>query len=375
MTAQPRVVEPPRVGFVLEQTLGHITHADNLLRLVPTDERIRAEFALVDFDLDPRWSRVPGHSNWTVRAGLRARRAVRALARPQKLDALFVHTQVAATLMPDILGRTPSVVSLDATPMQYDELGEHYAHGRSSDRVEHAKWRLHRSCFARARRLVTWSQWAKDGLVSHYEVPPDKVVVIAPGVDYQRWADAGRATDDPPTGAPVRVLFVGGDFLRKGGDTLVSAVRRLRADGIGIELDLVTREAQPPEAGITVHNGLGPNSQRLIELYRRADIFCLPTLGDCLPMVLSEAGATRLPLVSTDVGGIREIVRPGTTGLLVAPRDDAALADALGRLVTDPELRRSMGANAQQLVADQFDAGKNAARLVDVLLEVTRARP
>ena len=65
----------PRVGFVLEQTLGHITHADNLARLVPPDPRIRAEFALVDFDLDRRWARVPGHGNWTVRAGLRARRA------------------------------------------------------------------------------------------------------------------------------------------------------------------------------------------------------------------------------------------------------------------------------------------------------------
>ena len=56
----------PRVGFVIEQTLGHITHGANLTRLVPEDGRIRAEFAPVAFELDPRWSRVPGHGNWTM---------------------------------------------------------------------------------------------------------------------------------------------------------------------------------------------------------------------------------------------------------------------------------------------------------------------
>ncbi len=360
----------PRVGFVLEQTLGHVTHADNLARLVPPDPRIRAEFALVDFDLDRRWARVPGHGNWTVRAGLRARRAVRALQRDDRLDALFVHTQVAATLMPDVLRRIPAVVSLDATPIQYDQLGDHYGHSTSSERVEGAKWRLHRSCFARADRLVTWSQWTKDGLVDEYDVAPDKVVVIAPGVDYDRWAAEGRSRDNGADDAPIRILFVGGDLTRKGGRTLIDSVRRLRTDGADVELDLVTKEQLPAEDGITVHNGLGPNSPALIELYRQAHIFCLPTLGDCLPMVLSEAGATGLPLVSTDVGAIREIVRPEHTGLLVPPGDEIALTAALARLIADPTLRRSLGANAQHVVRADFDAAKNASRLVDVLVDV-----
>src|SRR5262245_11146376 len=208
------VTARPRVAFVLEQTLGHVTHADNLIRLVGSDERIRAEFVPIDFDVDPNWKRVPGHGNWTVRAGLRARRAVRELSRGQRLDALFVHTQVPATLMPDVLQRVPSVVSLDATPTQYDELGDHYAHATGSERVERLKWRLHRACFARADRLITWSQWANDSLVADYDVPPQKVVVIPPGVDTHRWAAADRQVHERGDGAPVRVLFVGGDLAR-----------------------------------------------------------------------------------------------------------------------------------------------------------------
>lgn len=366
--------QPPRVGFVLEQTLGHVTHAKNLVRLVTPDPRIRVEFAPVEYAPDDRWSRVPGHGNWTVRAGLRARRAVRSLEAHGRLDALFVHTQVPATLMPDVLRRVPTVVSLDATPLQYDELGDHYGHATAGERAERVKWRLHRACFARAGRLVTWSAWTKQGLVDDYGVPPDKVVVIAPGVDYERWCPDGQATPGPTEDGPVRVLFVGGDLRRKGGLTLVESVRRLRAEGAAVHLDLVTQQDMADEEGITVHRGLGPNDPALIQLYWRADVFCLPTLGDCLPMVLSEAGAAGLPLISTQVGAIHEIVRPEETGLLVPPGDEAALTVALRRLVDDPALRRSLGSSAQRLVREDFNAATNASRLVELLVEVAQAR-
>jgi glycosyltransferase involved in cell wall biosynthesis len=170
----------------------------------------------------------------------------------------------------------------------------------------------------------------------------------------------------------MRILFVGGDLARKGGHTLVDAARRLRKNGVEVELDVVTREELPPEQGVTVHHGLGPNSPDLIDLYWRADVFCLPTLGDCLPMVLSEAGAAGLPLVSTDVGAIHEIVRPEQTGLLVPPNDPVALAAALERLAREPSWRRALGANALQLVRDDFNAATNASRLVDLLVDVAR---
>jgi len=367
------VSAPPRVAFVLEQSLGHVTHSDNLVRLLTPDPRIDARFAPIDFDLGRRWARPPGYGYWTVRAGIRARRALRRLGRDGRLDALFVHTQVAATLMPDLLSRTPSVVSLDATPIQFDALGRYYGHATNGPRVERVKWRLNRTCFARADRLVAWSQWAKSGLVDRYEVPPDKVVVIPPGVDCDQWAARERSRDRDDA-APVRILFVGGDFARKGGPVLIDALRRLRAGGSDVELDVVTHDPVPTEPGITVHYGLGPNSPALIDLYWNADIFCLPTLADSLALVLAEAGMAGLPLVSTDVGAIGELVRPDETGLLVPPGDDVALTAALERLVSDPALRRSLGATAQRVVRDEFNAATNASRLVDVLLDVAGRR-
>ena len=354
--------------FVLEQTLGHITHSKNLQALLPNDHRFRPFFLPVDASLDgvARW--IPGWSNWTVRAGLRARRALRRLFRSERtlaVDAMFVHSQVPAILLGHWMRRIPTVVSLDATPIQYDELGEFYAHQIGSPRVERFKFWANRRCYSRARHLITWSEWAKQGLVDGYGVGADDVTVIAPGVDVERWSAPDRAGRV----GPVRVLFVGGDLKRKGGDLLLEAARRLRADADvpEFEVHLVTAPCDVEESGVVVHAGLTANSPGLIEQYHLADIFCLPTSGDCLPMVLAEAGAAGLPLISTDVGAISELVRDGETGRLIKAGDLDGLVDALAGMLKSEELRLECGRRARALVTKDHDAATNANRIVEVL--------
>jgi glycosyltransferase involved in cell wall biosynthesis len=292
------------------------------------------------------------------------------------LDSLFVHTQVPAVLSPDWLKRIPTVVSVDATPLQYDELGAQYDHAAGNRHVERLKWQANRVCFQRAAHIVSWSEWAKAGLVGGYGIDPAKVTVIAPGVTPSAWAPAAPRVDH----GPVRILFVGADLRRKGGDVLLGAFQALRADlgatngkSADLELHLVTKDEVAPAPGVTVHHGLGPSDPELIELYRRAHVFCLPTRGDCLPMVLSEAGAAGLPLVSTAIAGIPEIVREGETGLVVPLDDQPALVRALRTLIDAPELRRRFGEAARRLVECDFDAEKNTHRLVE-LLAATAAR-
>ncbi len=368
-------------AFVLEQTLGHITHSANLRALVPpADPTLEAHIVPVEFAIDEHRIPNPIWSNWTVRAGLRARRGLRRLRRPtgdgrREIDAMFVHTQVPAVLLGRAMRRVPTVVSIDATPLQYDELGEFYAHDLGPRWLERAKFEANRRCFSRAAHLVTWSQWARLGLRDGYGIPTDKVSVIAPGVDLERWsrpADTGTSSD-----GPVRVLFVGGDLRRKGGDLLIEACRRLahEPDLPAVELHLVTTADVEPGPGVVVHRSLTANSPGLIEQYHHADVFCLPTLGDCLPMVLAEAAASGLPLVSTDVGAISEIVRQGVTGELVPVGDVEALVAALRKLVGDRAYRLSCGREARALAAAEHDARANAKRIVDTLRTVAHVRP
>jgi glycosyltransferase involved in cell wall biosynthesis len=356
---------------MLEQALGHVAHAENLRRLLPLFQSIDADIVQIGWETRGLPARVPVfNSNWTVRAGVRARRAVRQMQRRRPLDALFVHTQVPAVLLSDRMASIPTVVSVDATPLQYDQLGEQYGHRPGSRPLEWLKWRANRRCFARAAHIVTWSAWAKTSLVENYEVDPSTITVIPPGVVTSRWAPVAPRTRARGT---VRILFVGGDLARKGGDLLLQAFRELRGEVSGrmdageLELHLVTNTHVAAEPGVTVHRGLTPSAPRLTQLYRDADVFCLPTLADTHAIVLSEAGAASLPVVATAVAGIPEVVIDGTTGFLVPPNDLTALVRALAKLAEDRELRQQLGAAGRCLVERRFNAELNTNRLVDLL--------
>lgn len=370
-----------RIAFVMEQALGHVTHTQNLQHNVPCDPEVEPQWLLIPFDVTGAAARVPIYrSNWTVRAGWRARRSLAGLARRTPPDGLFIHTQVPAVLAADWVRRYPTVVSLDATPLQYDQLGEFYRHERGPEWLERLKFWLNRNIFHAADHLVTWAVWTKESLVAGYGVPAEKVTVIPPGVNPRQWArPTSRAMRE---GEPVRILFVGGDLARKGGHLLLESFRTLRntplplqGEGPEVELHLVTRTPVEPEPGLYVYDDIVPNDPRLAQLYHQADIFALPTFGDCLPMVLSEAGAAGLPVVSTRVAGIPEIVADGESGFLVPPHDGQALTEALTRLVEDADLRLRMGRRAVEIINERFDAEKNADRLLALIkATIDRAR-
>jgi glycosyltransferase involved in cell wall biosynthesis len=367
----PRTMAGYEFGFLLEQSLGHVTHAKNLLTNVALDPEVRAHWGLIDFEATGVAGRIPLYrSNWTVRAGVCAYREVARMNRQTRLDALFFHTQVPAILAQRWLRKIPGIVSLDATPLQYDELGMFYKHEQGPAWLEALKWRLNRDCFRSARRLVAWSEWTKRGLVQGYGVPADKITVIPPGVNVHEWR---RPTPRAAHAGPVKILFVGGDLERKGGLVLLEAFRALRH--LGLELHLVTKDRLPPEPGVFIYNNLEVNSQPLKDLYHTCDIFALPTFGDCLPMVLSEAGASGMAIISTNVAAIPEFVRNGETGLTVPAGDAVSLTQALRDLATDPAYRMTLGERAMAHASRHYDAPTNASRLLGLLkAEASAAR-
>ena len=373
-----------RVAFVMEQTLGHVTHARNLGAVLDATLAIEPCWLPIPFAVQGPARLIPLYrDNWSVRASWRARRALRAALASGPLDALFFHTQVTSLFSVDLMHRIPTVISLDATPFNYDEVGLSYGHRAAGDGfIDRQKYRMNRTALQAAVALVTWSAWAKRSLVEDYGVDPARVTVLAPGandaffeVGRQRLERASALDAADRRSGPVRLLFVGGDWGRKGGPELLSALADL-PDGTW-QLDVVTRDPVSPRAGVTVHRNVSSNSPELLRLFAQADLFVLPSLGECLAVVLMEATAAALPVITTDVGALAEAVQPEQTGLIVPPRDVPSLREALRRLIDDAPARQAMGRAASAFAQERFVASRNNHAILDLLVEHARhgARP
>lgn len=358
----------PRIGFVLEQALGHVAYGVGLRRSLASRDDIECEWLEVSFG-DQGLGRVPfiGRS-YALRGNLRARRMIALAHRRRPLDALFVHTSMIGLLAADYIGKIPTMLSLDATPLNYDEFASWYGHKVRGGLIEHAKLLVHRAVMSRARMVTAWSEWTKNSLVRDYGVAAEAVTVIHPGTMLANFPYPSTRQERRP--GPVRILFVGGDFVRKGGDLLLDVFRK-HLRGL-TELHLVTAADIPEGDGIHVYRGVKPHSPELLRLYADADVFALPTRGDCLAVVLGEAMASSLPIVTTRVGAHAEAVREGESGFVIESDDAVALRDRLERLAKAPDLRFRLGQSSRRIAEELFDMNKNANRIAELLLTMSR---
>lgn len=195
------------------------------------------------------------------------------------------------------------------------------------------------------------------------------------GVDLARFDP--RAIPDGEDGRGTPVVVLPARVLReKGVREFAEAARRLRAQGHGWEfllagdpdpenpssLSAAEIEALERDCGV---RALG-HVDDVPGLLARASVVCLPSYREGMPKALAEAAAAGRPIVATDVPGCREAVVDGRNGLLVPPRDAAALAQALDRLLRDAELRRSMGRESRTLAEQRFDERTLIARTLEL---------
>lgn len=355
----------------MEQTLGHRAHGQTLLESLTRDTSVEPLWAPVDFDSEGLpWSMPLVRHNWSLRGSMKAAREMNRMIE-EGVDAFFVHTITISLLTAKFARAKPLVLSLDATPENYDLVGSWYGHKAAPGPIEALKRRFRGRALRRASAVVTWCDWAKKSLERDYGVDPEMVHVIHPGASIDRFSFGSERRVKNGNGR-ARLLFVGGDFHRKGGNILLQAYRAALKDVA--ELHLVTEEAVESEAGVQVYRGLGPNSPELISLYESADVFVLPTLGDCFPVVMGEAMAAGLPIVTTDVGAVSEAVHEGENGFVVPAGDDVALVSALNVLAHDQELRVRMGKVGRRLAEKHHDSRRNAARVIDVIKSVCEER-
>ncbi|MGH9271355.1 MAG: glycosyltransferase family 4 protein, partial [Ilumatobacteraceae bacterium] len=324
----PYASGPLRVLFVMEQQIGHRTYSQNLKAAVELLDFVDATWVAVTYEEHGGViERIPLPSG--VRGALRGRRQIRRALSADDVDAVLFFTQVPAVLAGRKGRSRPYFIVLDDTPILFDEMSEHY--GQRRDRIAPLRWfkqLANRRTLQAAAAVLPFSAWAARSLVEDYGVDRARVEIIPPGVDTREWY--------PRTGSVAdrfRVLFVGGDFSRKGGPTLLRALTRLNVGSWSA--DIVTRSPVPPTPGVTVHTDMEPNSSALRSLFRESDVLVMPSLAEAFGHVVVEAAASGLPAIVSDVGGMPEIVEPEKTGFVVQPDDDEAIREFLQRLIDD----------------------------------------
>lgn len=211
--------------------------------------------------------------------------------------------------------------------------------------------------------IVSMNQWAVDDLPAG---AASKAVVIPLSVPVIPLAAS-------PPDTPVRLLFVGNDWERKGGPRLLEWHQRDLADVAELHVCSAAAPVDPAARNVVWH-GAVPHDRLLAEIYPSVHALVLPTRSDMSPWAVVEAAALGVPVISSSIGAIGEVVDHEQTGFLLDPDDDAGFRDALRTIVFD-ETRRARLRAAAATAATERDHRVLGDRLVTHWRERAAAGP
>lgn len=210
-------------------------------------------------------------------------------------------------------------------------------------------------------------------------VPRENVMICPNGI-----AVTGKAAPARYNAVP-RLLFLSNLIESKGVFTLLDALKILAGKGysflcsfVGSESKSIDKERFTKEVaergldGIVVYHGekFGEEKERYLE---EADVFVFPADNECFSLVLLEAMSHSLPVVTTDEGGIPDIVEDGVNGLICQKRNPESLADCIAKLLEDKDLRQSMGEAGRKRLMGNFTQDHFEKRLIECLQEYVRS--
>lgn len=355
-----------RFGFALTTLLGNQTRYRNLRKFAERDPDVACTWAPIRHyylpsERDPvGWLPGPLHTRGVLFA-----QAAPVLGKLGSLDAVMVHQLeiLSALALRTIVTRSPIIVAAQDMPPIID-VGTYPPYPETLRPAWRRRVRLANDVWAarRAGHYIGFSAWST-AIMAQCGVPQDSLAAIHVGLDLDEWS-----CPPPRPTAPsrrVQLLYVAGDFERKGGARLLKLYAERFADRC--DLHIVTKTVlQSPPPGVHVHYDLEPGSKALIALFAAADIFVLPTLADVSSWVALEAMASGCAVAISRVGGIPDLITE-ETGILFDPTDEQEIGDAIERLVSDPVRCRAMGQAGRRHVEAKFDASINVQRILDTM--------
>lgn len=199
-----------------------------------------------------------------------------------------------------------------------------------SETIKHGNY-LEKRALETSKLVIYSSDWAAKTAIDNYHVSPDKIKVVPFGanIDCKRNLNDIKDIVNNRSINTLNLLFIGVDWIRKGGDLAVNITKKLNDLGIKTTLHIVGIGRLPFEniPGFIVNHGyISKSSQegtyKIEQLFINSHFLLLPSKADCTPVVYSEANSYGLPCISSDVGGIPTIIRDDINGKKISLKSD-----------------------------------------------------
>ena len=255
--------------------------------------------------------------------------------------------------------KKPYFLYLDNTTAIHEK--PRYRKGIAAAAMTSRTWKaMEKSTYEMADRIFTMSQLVKRSLIIDYGISAQKIVVVGAGPNLERLPQPHKKSY-----SNRRLLFVGKEFLPKGGEVLKKAFQDVRQQFPDAQLIIVGPREVVRGPGITWKGFL--DFSEMPKEYEQASIFVLPTLRDAFGLSFLEAMAYQLPCVGTDIQAIPEIIDHGVTGFLVPLFDPDSLSARIIALLENEELMQRMGEQGFDKVMKNYTWNTVAQRIISEL--------
>ena len=350
-----------KVLFIMSRILGGKTYTNQVMNVLPEIKNIEPIVVTLDVSdyVNFKCSKFQLFESLAV-----IRKKFNSL-KIEGFDAVFLQSIDFVLAFRDLIKKYPTIVAHDATPY----LSNWYSHGRYYSVIHKVKYYLNhllinKYCYPQniMQKVCVFlprTEFCAASLTSQYKINSDRIIITPPSFDTQKWAPSKKTSR---TDQKKVLLFVGNDFVRKGGDFLLTIFQKyfrelaiLRIVSNDNYLDSIK------DANIEIKKGFNitENEFEYKQFYNSADIMLLPTRHDFLGIALIEAACMGLPIIVSDIGGVRDVVCERQNGFICAPDNNSAeWVEKIKLLIEDDKLRESFSRKSREIAVSKFGIGQ-----------------